>query len=229
MLLGIMMVSVSAMAQPPELTGAQMVAKAREVLRQIENKSDHLTRQDLRDLFFYFGSAERVLATYPEKSPFRFTLNGTTLTVHCGDRKILEWRNHDKMEIRGDVIALLDSAKEFAAYRCDGTNLVKQWRDVTTYRLTSHYIGLLDTHGEFEAYDYRGKEIISNWKDVTRLLLTENYIALLDRNGIFEGYDARGRQVIRQERVARIEEVSSTTVRCVFHDGRTLEFPIYQP
>ncbi len=219
--------SVVGFADPA--TPQDVLSKSREVRNQIENKADNLVGEDLQSVFFALRSIERTLQNYPDKSPFRLNLVGTDLTILCNGKEVTKWSHHQNYEIRGDIIVLLDSTKEFAAYRCDGTAIVKQWKDVVEYRFMDQYIGLLDSKGIYEAYSLKSNaRIIKDWRDTIKTVQTDRYIALLDSMGIFEGYNIAGERVIREENTADIQRVSATAVRYTLKDGTSLDFPIFQ-
>lgn len=215
--------------QPPPAVDLDQVA--REVFLELQLKIPNLNDWQKQRILYQLEGIRRHLVDVPATSFFKYTLDGSLLTVYNASGKlIIQWNNHDKMEIRGNVIALLDSRKEFAAYLSDGTALVTKWTNVQSYWLMSEYIGLLDGSKRiFNAYSTRmAKQIIGDWKDTIKVVAKERYIALLDSNGIFQGYTAQGAEIVKVSNVQDIAPVDETTVLYRLRTGETKTFPIVQ-
>lgn len=162
---------------------------------------------------------------YQQSSPRLFKLRqiGDRLEVYSSksDTLLLNWHKHDRVEMRGPVIALLDTEKEFAAYRLESEKLVPivaAWQKTVQYKLEREYVGLLDSDRIAEAYSIETKKkIITNWKNTVTAIFEPKYIVLLDdeadRN--LEVYDTLGAKVIHFTGVTEVQKSGSFEISFV--------------
>lgn len=201
-----------------------------EVTNDLKSKLPNLGQPQKHRIYRDLLEIKKELEFAPANYPFKYTLTDQLLKVYNLEGKLLQqWHNHDRMEIRGEVMALLDSTKEFMALRSDGTVLVSNWKDVTNYYLFDDYIGLLDTKGIFETFSTREKKpLIKNWADTTSVVAMPYYTALLDTAGNLDGYTTDGNRILQVKRVKSVKAVDYRSIEYVNNDGQTFSFQLVQ-
>lgn len=203
---------------------------SQEVNNDLKDKLANLRPDQKHRIYRQYIETKRVLDEVLPNRPFKYTLTDQMLKVYDLQGKLLQnWNHHDKMEIRGDIMALLDSGKEFRALRSDGVVLVTQWRDTVAYYLYDDYIGLLDSKGIFESFSTReNKKLIQNWRDTVTVIAMPYYIALLDTSGNLNGYTVDGNRVLQVRRVKSVRALDYRSIEYVTLDDQTLNFQIVQ-
>lgn len=148
---------------------------------------------------------------------FKLRQDGDKLEIYSAKTNtlLLTWNKHDQIEVRGPVIALLDSGKEFAAYKLESDKLVPivvNWQKTVQFAVQREYIGLLDSDRIAEVYSIeQKKQIVGDWKNAVTALFEPKYIVLLDDEADknLEVYDTQGAKVIHFKGVTEVHKSGS--------------------
>jgi hypothetical protein len=210
--------------------GSDLKKMAADIQDLVKRREGNLTQEERYRLARSLSYAQALLNQKQDIPQFKYTLEGEYLSVtDITGKKVTGWNNHKSMEIRGDVIALLDKNKEFAAYKANGTALVNGWRDVKQYVITPTYIGLLDNTGEFEAFSTKeSKKLIADWRDTVSVIAKDHYIALLDKKGDLNGYSADGTRLLKVSGVTKVQALDESTIQYTLKTGETNTFQLAQ-
>jgi len=112
LLLAILLLPMSICAEQ-EVTPAELQKEGQRIFKALDSKASYLTARERTDVMWELKFIDRILALYPDYNPFKLRLSGNTLKVYSGDKLIISWHKHNTYEIKGNVIALLDSGGEF--------------------------------------------------------------------------------------------------------------------